>query len=63
MSVSCLWTRLGPIKVVMLTTLVQKIVMLITVLRTNRLFNDLLMNIYEFNAPCYPVMRKKNIKI
>ena len=41
---------MGPIKVVMLTMLEQKLVMLMVFLRKNRFFNDLMMKIYDFDA-------------
>ena len=50
MIIICLWTPLGPIKVVMLTTLEQKLVLLMVFFRKNPLFNDLMMKIYDFDA-------------
>ena len=50
MSIICLWTLLGPIKVVMLTTLEQKLAMLMVFLRQNRIFNDLMMKNHDLDA-------------
>ena len=56
MCISCLWTRLGPIKVVMLTTLGQTTRHVDDILAKNRLFDDLMMQNYDFDALCYPVV-------
>ena len=55
MCISCLWARLGPIKVVMLTTLGQTTRHVDDILAKNRLFDDLMMKNYDFDALCYPV--------
>ena len=56
MSISCLWTRLGPIESVKLTTLGQKTRHVDDILAKNRLFDDLLMKNYDFDALCYPIV-------
>ncbi len=55
MCISCLWARLGPIKVVMLTTLGQTTRHVDDILAKNRLFDDLIMKNYDLDALCYPV--------
>ena len=44
MSISCLWAHLGPIKVVMLTTLAQKIIILKILMPKSRHLHDFSMN-------------------
>ena len=47
---------MGPIKVVMLTTLGHKLAMLMLLLPKNRLFDDLLEKTNDFDALGYPVV-------
>ena len=52
----CLCGHSGPIKAVMLTTLGQTTRHVDDTLAKNRLFDDLMMKNYDFDALCYPVV-------